>query len=415
MKRAQWWWMGGLMTRARLTRRASDRIGSLALVVVLSFVGMAVSTGYDVAGGAPHASAASRNAIVAIAAGEIGNSRFNKLCLKYGPCLQVPWCGMFVNWVWRTAGVSPSPTDWAVWQIERWGRHHGLYKPANPLPGDIVLYDTDSPTGSDHTGIVVGDLGDGRIITIEGNYDHAVRQRVVGPGTDGRIVGYLSPPSTGRVFINRRAANASWVGAHLADGSPTVADVATAAAPNGDVHMFTLGGGKAFTNARRTDGSWTGAFLVDGNGNISDVAAAVTPNGEVHMFTVAEGKVYTNVRRTNGSWTGAFLVDGNGTVGDLAAAALPNGQVLLLTVAGNKVFANLRATNGSWSGAFLADGNGGITDVAAAVTPNGEVHMCATNGSWTGAYLVDGNGNIVNMAAAGSPTNGEVHMATIAP
>jgi hypothetical protein len=294
---------------------------------------------------------------------------------------------------------------------------------------------------------------------------------------DGVIIadalwGSASVP-TGRVFMNLRAADTHWVGASLVDGNPTVTDVAMAATPNGEVHMFTLGGGKVYTNVRRTDGSWTGAFLADGGGYITDIAAVATANGEVHMFTLSLGNVYTNVRRTDGSWTGAFLVDGNRTIGDIAAAALPNGEVLLLTVGSNKVFANLRATNGAWSGAFLADGNGYITDIAAAVTPNGEVHMFtvslgsvytnvrrtdsswtgafladgnnsiahvaatgtpngevllitlgsgkvfnnlrATNGSWSGAFPVDSSGRIINMAAAGSPINGEVHMATIAP
>ncbi len=65
-----------------------------------------------------------------------------------------------------------------------------------PLPGDIIYYSSkdaigDNTAWSDHVGIVVGTHGD-RIKVIEGNYNGAVKTRVISVG-DRYIRGYGVP------------------------------------------------------------------------------------------------------------------------------------------------------------------------------------------------------------------------------
>ena len=84
-----------------------------------------------------------------------------------------PWCGAFVNWVAKQAGVkipncvyTPSGAT-AFMDKKAWT----IAEQANPKPGDIVFFDfvVDELDRIGHVGIVIKNNGKGIITTIEGN------------------------------------------------------------------------------------------------------------------------------------------------------------------------------------------------------------------------------------------------------
>jgi hypothetical protein len=149
-----------------------------------------------------------RPAIVKLAESQIGQGEQpeNSNCTKYGPCEE--WCSLFVAWVWQHAGVPlPGiPGDYGYsGSLYTWVKeHHGRIIPptATPSPGDAVFYGNGA-SESEHVGIVVRVLPDGRIVTVEGNYENKVSR--VGPfpssgpvGEKGAIYGYAQPPAVPR-------------------------------------------------------------------------------------------------------------------------------------------------------------------------------------------------------------------------
>lgn len=88
----------------------------------------------------------------------------------------VPWCGCFVGYVLRLAGVKGITSRIAYTpSIIEDGRAHrgglaGIVAYANARPGDVVVFNF--PGGdpvADHTGIVRAKLGNGQLATREGN------------------------------------------------------------------------------------------------------------------------------------------------------------------------------------------------------------------------------------------------------
>lgn len=145
------------------------------------------------------------SAIVKLAESQEGQGEHpeNSNCTKYGPCKE--WCSLFVAWVWQHAGamLPGVPVDYVysgslyTWVVE----HHGKVLPATarPSPGDAVFYGK-GPGSSAHVGIVVRVLTDGRLVTVEGNYNNKVTR--IGPfwpsnpiGEKAPIYGYAAPPT----------------------------------------------------------------------------------------------------------------------------------------------------------------------------------------------------------------------------
>ncbi|MFD0536663.1 peptidoglycan-binding protein [Actinomadura luteofluorescens] len=117
--------------------------------------------------------------------------------------LLAPWCDMAVTYWARHSGnakaVLPGGdrayTPWHAQDFRRIGRwHSGTVSSVNAAkPGDIVFYDwggTESIDAIDHAGVVEFSLGGGRLQTIEGNTDDAVKRRIRAAGV---IAGYGRP------------------------------------------------------------------------------------------------------------------------------------------------------------------------------------------------------------------------------
>jgi hypothetical protein len=100
-----------------------------------------------------------------------------------------PWCAYFASWAARQAGEPIGPAGeglGSVSEIWSWAQSGGRAV-ANgpgvvPSPGDLIVF------GGEHVGIVRGVLPDGRIATIEGNYQNAVSANV---RSAGEATGYV--------------------------------------------------------------------------------------------------------------------------------------------------------------------------------------------------------------------------------
>jgi len=84
-----------------------------------------------------------------------------------------PWCGAFVNWCGKKAGVeipntvyTPAGAD-AFKKMKRWFEGED----AQPQAGDVVYFDfpADGVDRISHVGIVVKDNNDGTVTCVEGN------------------------------------------------------------------------------------------------------------------------------------------------------------------------------------------------------------------------------------------------------
>jgi hypothetical protein len=117
--------------------------------------------------------------------------------------LKASWCDMFTTYVSRKAkapAVLPNgDRAYTVWHandfagINRWRAGTAANIEAHAAPGDVIFFDwngTDSRGAIDHVGFVVKNLGDGRVITIEGNTSDSVAIRVRGSDV---IAGFGQP------------------------------------------------------------------------------------------------------------------------------------------------------------------------------------------------------------------------------
>jgi hypothetical protein len=101
-----------------------------------------------------------------------------------------PWCAYFASWASRQAGEPIGPAGeglGSVGAIWSWAQSSGRAI-ANgpgvvPQPGDLIVF------GDEHVGIVRGVLPDGRIETIEGNFENKVAANVRGAS---EATGYVS-------------------------------------------------------------------------------------------------------------------------------------------------------------------------------------------------------------------------------
>jgi hypothetical protein len=101
-----------------------------------------------------------------------------------------PWCAYFASWAARQAGEPIGPSGQglgSVSEIWSWAQSAGRAVPNGPgvvpKPGDLIVF------GGEHVGIVRGVLPDGRIETVEGNYENKVSANV---RSAGEATGYVS-------------------------------------------------------------------------------------------------------------------------------------------------------------------------------------------------------------------------------
>ncbi len=98
----------------------------------------------------------------------------NKFGAWYG-WNEVPWCAIFVSWVFHQEGLplsATTPKGFASCSLgSAWFKRRRRWRNADvrPAPGWVVFFDWNSRSPLDHVGIVIEVLADGRVRTIEGN------------------------------------------------------------------------------------------------------------------------------------------------------------------------------------------------------------------------------------------------------
>lgn len=147
-----------------------------------------------------------RQKVIAIAKSQIGTRESNNGWTKYGAWYgnyvkskyafsNAAWCAMFVSWCGNQAGLSsgtfyyhaycPSGVSWYQ-NKKQWH-----WKGYTPKSGDIVYYDWNGDSVTDHVGLVAS-YNKGTITTVEGNYSDQVKQRTINYRSS-YIFGYASP------------------------------------------------------------------------------------------------------------------------------------------------------------------------------------------------------------------------------
>jgi len=285
---------------ATIPKRAAAMLG----LAVLTMTGLAVPAAAASTGGVATLStadatvlSATRSGIVDVARGEIGASEANRLCLKYGPCLDYNWCAMFATWVWRTAGMDGVPTSWVARELGQWGVQNGLFKQrsgagaGNPQPGDWAIYGPpDGQTGG-HVSVVTAVYSDGRIRTVDGNVDDQVLERTIDPATQRAgtgsylISGYVNPPA---VVVPTRTA---YAGGAATSRGPTIIDTFWRASDRSTWHKVWNGS------------VWQSADL--GGATLGDPAAVATGSTRLDVFVLGtDYRLYYNTWHSGSPWTG---------------------------------------------------------------------------------------------------------------
>ena len=129
-----------------------------------------------------------RNRVIQIAQREIGYKEGKNNANKYSKDLynkSQEWCADFVHWCLKQAGLeSLFPDSSYVPTIANWYDSKKQYKNSlsfkgdyTPKTGDIILFDYNYNSTSDHIGLVEKVEGD-KVYTIEGNKDNQVKRCV---------------------------------------------------------------------------------------------------------------------------------------------------------------------------------------------------------------------------------------------
>lgn len=113
----------------------------------------------------------------------------------------VPWCAIFVSWVFDKAGIplgqidSPKGYHYCPSAYNFWKRTQRITN--DPAPGDIVLFDWNGDGSSDHTGIFVEWIEKGNVFTSwEGNTS------VSSDSDGGQVMLRRRMVSTVKAFVN---------------------------------------------------------------------------------------------------------------------------------------------------------------------------------------------------------------------
>lgn len=132
-------------------------------------------------------------AIVAVAASQVGNQGGAPYWSWYGFDSRVEWCACFVSWCADQCGYledGTMPKFALCTDGVKWFQERGRWRDRSYVPqaGDIIFFDWNGDGRSNHVGIVEKVEG-GRVWTIEGNNGDECR-RVSYNITDSSILGY---------------------------------------------------------------------------------------------------------------------------------------------------------------------------------------------------------------------------------
>ena len=102
----------------------------------------------------------------------VGSANFTKYGYWFG-YNGVPWCAIFVSWVFNQAGYKQlAPKYSSCYAGAEWFKKYATFHTAKgyePKPGDVIFFSSSTyPNGGAHTGIVTA-YDNGVVRTVEGN------------------------------------------------------------------------------------------------------------------------------------------------------------------------------------------------------------------------------------------------------
>jgi len=135
-------------------------------------------------------------AIVEVAASQLGNVGGQPYWSWYGFDSRVEWCACFVSWCAEQCGYIESgiiPKFSLCSDGVAWFQQHGQWQDGSftPSAGQIIFFDWDGDGITDHVGIVEK-VENSTVYTIEGNSGDACKQRSYAIGSS-LIYGYGIP------------------------------------------------------------------------------------------------------------------------------------------------------------------------------------------------------------------------------
>ena len=136
---------------------------------------------------------------IRVARDEIGTIEEPVNKVKYNNENGLPWCGYFIDWCAKHAGVKKLPSQISTIQGANKMKEFGCWVDGEPALGDLVYMGWGAKNAIEHIGLVVGLIDKNTVLTIEGNTSGSgsqanggmvmVKERTIGK----EIVGFARP------------------------------------------------------------------------------------------------------------------------------------------------------------------------------------------------------------------------------
>ena len=137
--------------------------------------------------------------MIRVAKDEIGVVEVPENKVKYNNENGLPWCGYFIDWCAKHAGVKKLPSQISTIQGANKMKEFGCWVDGEPALGDLVFMGWGAKNAIEHIGLVVGIIDKKTVLTIEGNTSGSgsqanggmvmVKERHIGK----EIVGFARP------------------------------------------------------------------------------------------------------------------------------------------------------------------------------------------------------------------------------
>ena len=137
--------------------------------------------------------------MIRVARDEIGVAETGNNLVKYNNENGLAWCGYFIDWVAKRAGVKKLPSQISTIQGAHKMKEFGCWVDGSPTPGDLVYMGWSGNGSIEHIGLVVGIIDKKTVLTIEGNTSGSgsqsnggmvmVKERTIGK----EIIGFARP------------------------------------------------------------------------------------------------------------------------------------------------------------------------------------------------------------------------------
>jgi len=136
-------------------------------------------------------------ALIEVAKGEIGVTEKPVNKVKYNNDNGLAWCGYFVDWCLKEAGVKGVPSQISTIQGAHKMKDIGRWVSDKPQIGDLIYLGWGAKGEIQHIGIVV-EVHDDHVITIEGNtsdksQDNGGMVMVKNRPLDTHVIGFSRP------------------------------------------------------------------------------------------------------------------------------------------------------------------------------------------------------------------------------